>query len=90
MIYLASGNKPRQGDSMNAFWQKIQRWSKAAGDFQARMLLAFLYIILVLPTGLIVKIGGDLLESRYPKQSTSFWKARNADDPSLRPARHQG
>lgn len=54
------------------------------------MLLAFLYIILVIPTGIIIKIGGDLLESRYPKQSTSFWKGRDADDPSLRPARRQG
>lgn len=81
---------PLWGDDMNAFWQKIKRWSKVVGDFQARLLLALLYAVLVLPTGLIVKIGGDLLESRYPKQSTSFWKTRAADDSSLAPARRQG
>lgn len=75
---------------MSAFWQKVKRWSKTVGDFQARLLLSFLYFVLVLPTGMIVKMGGDLLESRYPKQSTSFWKARPDDDSSLQPARRQG
>ncbi|MEZ4830507.1 MAG: hypothetical protein R2873_00655 [Caldilineaceae bacterium] len=63
---------------------------ESCGRFPGRLLLSFLYSILVLPTGFMVKIGGDLLESRYPKQSTSFWKARPDDDPSLRIARRQG
>ncbi|MBX2998170.1 MAG: hypothetical protein KF893_06620 [Caldilineaceae bacterium] len=75
---------------MKAFWHKIKHGAQVIGDFQARLLLAILYGLLVLPTGFIVKIGGDLLEIRPPDKTTSYWKARPADNPLLRPARRQG
>jgi hypothetical protein len=75
---------------MKAFWQKVKNGAKVVGDFQARLLLGILYVLLVLPTGLIVKLGGDLLEIRHPDKATSYWKERAADSPLLRPARRQG
>jgi hypothetical protein len=74
---------------MKAFWQKVKNGAKVVGDFQARLLLGILYVLLVLPTGLIVKLGGDLLEIR-PNKATSYWKTRAADSSLLRPARRQG
>lgn len=76
--------------NMKAFWHKLKHWGKVVGDFQARLLLSILYALLVLPTGLIVKIGGDLLENRPPAPTTTYWKARPPESPLLRPARRQG
>lgn len=74
---------------MKEVWRRIKAGAKIVGDFQARVLLSFLYVLLVLPTGLITKISGDLLESRYPTQTLSFWKVRRRVPATLKPARRQ-
>ena len=75
---------------MNNLWQKIKHWSQVVGDFQARLILTFLYGVLVVPTGLIAKIGGPLLDAKR-KEAASYWQARPSDDePSIRNAREQG
>ena len=73
---------------MNDFWQKVKSWSHKVGDFQARLILTFLYGVLVLPTGLIVRIGGELLESKRQTE-TSYWQARPIRTETLRNAREQ-
>lgn len=73
---------------MNAYWQKVQHWSHAVGDFQARIILTFLYGILVLPTGLITRIGGELLE-RKRKPQASYWHSRPTPDETIPGARGQ-
>jgi hypothetical protein len=78
------------GIHMKAFWAKVKHGAQAVGDFQARLILTILYLLLVMPTGLIVKLGGDLLELRYPATTKSYWKARSTEDIALRPARRQG
>jgi hypothetical protein len=89
-MYLYAAYALEDTNLMNAFWQKVKNGAKVVGDFQARLLLGILYVLLVLPTGLIVKLGGDLLEIRPPDKTISYWKARPADSPLLRPARRQG
>ncbi|MCL4835581.1 MAG: hypothetical protein KJZ86_24290 [Caldilineaceae bacterium] len=74
---------------MYTFWQKLQRWSQVVGDFQARLILTLLYAILVLPTGLIARIGGGLLNLRADNAST-YWQNRPHTDSSLPRARGQG
>jgi len=74
---------------MQEFWQKIQHYARVVGDFQARLILTILYGLLVLPTGLIAKIGGTLLDT-HPRKADSYWQARSASDTSLRGARGQG
>ena len=74
---------------MNNFWQKVKLWSNAVGDFQARVILTFLYGVLVLPTGLIARIGGDLLESQS-QPVDSYWRARSTPAETIRTAREQG
>ncbi len=74
---------------MNDFWQKVKLWSHKVGDFQARVILTFLYGVLVLPTGLIARIGGELLESKLQK-ADSYWRQRSAPAETIRSAREQG
>ncbi|RLT40309.1 MAG: hypothetical protein DWI57_08700 [Chloroflexi bacterium] len=74
---------------MNVFWQKLKHYSQVVGDFQARLILTVLYGLLVLPTGLIAKIGGTLLDEKR-RAATSYWQARPDDKPSIRAARGQG
>ena len=74
---------------MNEFWQKVKFWSHKVGDFQARLILTFLYGLLVLPTGLIARIGGDLLESNR-QTADSYWRARPTPADTIRNAREQG
>ena len=75
---------------MNDFWQKVKHWSQVVGDFQARLILTFLYGVLVVPTGLIAKIGGPLLDAKRA-ETASYWQPRPSDDePSIRNARGQG
>jgi hypothetical protein len=49
-------------------WKRVwERWKKIAhaiGNFQARLLLTILYIILVLPFGLAVRLFADPLRIR--------------------------
>lgn len=73
---------------METFWQKFKRWSHTVGDFQARLILTFLYAVLVLPTGLIARIGGDLLEKKRA-ESGSYWQQRAVANESVRDARGQ-
>jgi hypothetical protein len=74
---------------MRGLWQKIEYYSRVVGDFQARLILTILYGLFVLPTGLIAKIGGVLLET-HPRKTDSYWQARSDTDTSLRGARGQG
>lgn len=74
---------------MNEFWQKVKFWSHKVGDFQARLILTFLYGLLVLPTGLIARIGGDLLESNR-QTADSYWLKRTTPAETIRSAREQG
>ncbi len=71
------------------FWQKVKHYSQVVGDFQARLILTILYGVLVLPTGLIAKIGGTLLDEKR-QAAASYWQARPNAAPSIRAARGQG
>ncbi len=74
---------------MHVFGQKVKRWLHVAGDLQARIILSILYGLLVLPTGLIAKIGGGLWESPRGEEA-SFWQERPSQEHSLRSERGQG
>jgi hypothetical protein len=69
--------------------QQISRTAKVVGDFQAKLLLTLLYLLVALPTGLVVRFGEDALSLRRPPQR-SFWQARPLTDPTMRSARRQG
>lgn len=74
---------------LTSFWSGLQRRAKAVGDFQARLILNLLYGLLILPTGFISKIDGDLLEAEQD-EALSYWQKRPSLEESLRQARKQG
>jgi hypothetical protein len=69
--------------------QQISRTAKVVGDFQAKLLLTILYLLVALPTGLVVRLSEDTLSLRRPPQR-SFWQSRPLTDPTMRSARRQG
>ena len=67
----------------NSIWEKLKAiwkaWTRIAhiiGNFQARVLLTILYVVLVLPFGVIVRLFADPLRiKRRPEK----WLAETAE-----------
>ena len=67
----------------NSIWEKLKAiwkaWTRIAhiiGNFQARVLLTILYVVLVLPLGVIVRLFADPLRiKRRPEK----WLAETAE-----------
>lgn len=78
---------------MKKLWQKIKDIGQVVGDFQARLILSLLYFVLVLPMGLLARLGGDSLRVRSmgnPVQpQDTHWQVRSKADSELRQARRQ-
>jgi hypothetical protein len=51
---------------LNRAWQTWKRIAHAVGTFQARVLLAVFYLVLVLPFGIAVRLFADPLRIKHP------------------------
>jgi len=71
---------------LKALWQGWVRVSKKIGDFQARLLLSFFYLVLVVPLGLMARLFSDPLAIR---KSTANWSPRQTPPHRLEDARRQ-
>lgn len=56
-------------------WERWKQFSKRMGSFQSRMILAFLFFLVVSPFALAVKIFSDPLKIRS-QSSESYWISR--------------
>jgi hypothetical protein len=69
-------------------WKRVwERWKKIAhaiGNFQARLLLTILYMVLVLPFGLAVRLFADPLRIR---KNPGHWLDRSQETQDLEWAR---
>ena len=78
---------------MKNLWQKIKEVGQVVGDFQARLILSLLYYILVLPMGLLTRLGGDSLRAsslgRPAQPGDSHWQSRPNQASTLGQARRQ-
>jgi len=78
---------------MANIWQKIKQGAQVVGDFQARLILSLPYYLLVVPMGLLTRLGGDSLRARSLGNPIdlpgSHWQIRPSQDPTLRRARRQ-
>ena len=63
--------------AVSAGWRRI---ANAIGNFQARVLLTALYLVLVAPIGLLLRLFADPL--RLAQHSESYWVP--VDQPPLR------
>jgi hypothetical protein len=59
---------------LKKLWQGWKRIARRIGDFQARVLLTIIYIVLVLPFGLAVRFFADPLRIKKPPTG---WLARS-------------
>jgi len=74
-------------------WRQMwRRWSystRKIGDYQSRVLIAFLYFTVVLPFGLGYRIFGNPLKTRQSPTDTS-WHKREMSAENIEDARRQG
>jgi hypothetical protein len=66
---------------LNRIWNAWKKVGTAIGDFIARIVLSLLYFTIVLPFGLITRLGRDPLDLN-PKEPVS-WHARSTRDQTL-------
>jgi hypothetical protein len=70
-----------------AVWEAWKRFARCLADFQGRVLLTFLYIVLIVPVGFILRLVADPLRRRRPQVSN--WTSRPAAPATLDEARRQ-
>jgi hypothetical protein len=70
-----------------AVWEVWKRFARRLADFQGRVLLTFLYIVLIVPVGLVLRLVADPLRRRQPQ--TSNWTPRPPAPATLDEARRQ-
>ena len=77
----------------NSIWEKLKviwkAWTRIAhiiGNFQARVLLTILYVVLVLPFGVIVRLFADPLRI---KKRPETWLAETAETYDMQWAQKQ-
>lgn len=68
----------------SAGWQRVAR---RIGEFQARVVLSALYIVLILPVGCGLRLLADPLRRRRP--AATNWTPRPAAAPTLEESRRQ-
>lgn len=69
-------------------WETWKEFSKRMGGFQSRMLLSFIFFILIAPFALIVKIFSDPLNLKIRKGKT-LWLEKQASSLSLEDYKRQ-
>ncbi len=72
------------------FWEKLNRITKKIADFQAKVILTILYVIVALPTGLVVRISEDALALRHETGRAGYWRPRRLPKDTLHEAQRQG
>jgi hypothetical protein len=79
---------------LKTFWENFKSVMRAIGNFQARVFLSLLYLVLVLPTGALLRLFSDPLDLKAPDHAgpvdtTTFWKIREPLNETLDGARLQ-
>lgn len=69
-------------------WLRWTRFSSKAGDYQSRVILAFLYFTVVLPFGLVMRLFSDPLNTRVAP-ADSMWQNWTETSDSVEEARRQ-
>jgi hypothetical protein len=80
---LTGGNEESRPASFpRRAWAGWKRFSRRMGSFQSRMLLSWLYFLLVAPFGLAVRLFADPLRIKK-RRAASHWVERPAVRPDL-------
>ena len=69
-------------------WERWKVIAHRIGTFQARLILSFLYLVVLPPFALRSRLGADPL-GRRPAPGPTYWRPRPEGDPTLDAARKQ-
>ena len=70
---------------LKQIWEAWKKIGAAIGDFIARVVLSILYVTIVLPFGLITRLGRDPLD--LESDASVRWQERSTRDVSLEDGR---
>ena len=73
--------------SLRRLWAAWKRLARRIAEFQSRILLMALYVVLLMPVGLCLRLMADPLRRRTPEQSN--WTPRAETAATLEEARRQ-
>ncbi len=73
--------------SLSRLWGAWRRFAHRLADFQGRVLLTLLYVVLIVPGGLVWRLVADPLRRRRPR--TSNWTSRHPVPATMDEARRQ-
>ncbi|MBV9865011.1 MAG: hypothetical protein JO316_06650 [Abitibacteriaceae bacterium] len=85
--------KNNKSSAIGRAWAGWKRVARIIGNFQARVILSVLYVVLIAPLGLVVRLVSDPLHLRHktPSQSSSdtYWLPRLKPNDTPDEARRQ-
>ena len=88
-LRMGSHPKAEPVETGPGLWNAWKAFARRMGNFQSRVLMAFIYFIIVLPFGLGVRLLGDPLGIKRTKVDTN-WHAKDLQvKPSIEEARGQ-
>lgn len=78
---------------LRGIWEAWKRMARIIGNFQARVILTVLYVVLIAPLGLIVRLVSDPLHLRHKVPSNAspdtYWLPRLKPNDTPEEARRQ-
>jgi hypothetical protein len=88
-LRIASYSKTQAVDPGPGLWNAWKAFSRRMGNYQSRVLMGFIYFVIVLPFGLGVRLLGDPLKLKRSKGGSN-WGAKEMEmKPSIEEARGQ-
>ena len=73
--------------SLSRSWAAWKKFARLIGEFNGRVLLTLLYVVLIVPSGLVLRLLADPLRRRRPQGSN--WTPRSPAPATLDEARRQ-
>jgi hypothetical protein len=83
-----AGDAKRLGSPMKQLWEGWQGFAVEMGSFQARILLACFYFVVITPFAILVRLFSDPLWTKISNPST-FWHSHPVTSDDLEEAKRQ-
>ena len=74
---------------LRKLWNRWKAFGQKIADFQARLILTLVYIIVVPLFGILVRLLSDPLAVKNRRSRETMWFPKNVDEPTLENARRQ-
>ncbi|MBI3786099.1 MAG: hypothetical protein HY270_22155 [Deltaproteobacteria bacterium] len=87
LISAGENSVPGVKGFFHSVWDHWKKAAHAVGVVQTRLIMIAFYFVVVLPLGLMMKLGNDKLRLRRPNGSA--WVPHEHQEPSLDSARRQ-